>query len=84
LELFSPHLHRGHGGHGATYYTASVSCFFRRLKAQASMMVLHNKHVENILKTLEDEGIAENTLVVWWSGNGPMYAFYPTSGYTLL
>jgi arylsulfatase len=52
--------------------------------AQASMMVLHNEHVDKLLKTLEDEGIAENTLVVWWSDNGPMYAFYPTSGYSLL
>jgi arylsulfatase len=55
-----------------------------KTNAQASMMVLHNKHVDNILKTLKAEGIAENTLVVWWSDNGPMYAFYPTSGYTLL
>jgi arylsulfatase len=46
--------------------------------------VLHNRHVQNVLDTLEAEGIAENTLVVWWSDNGPMYAFYPTSGYTLL
>lgn len=52
--------------------------------AQASMMVLHNKHVDNVLKTLKDEGIEENTLVIWISDNGPMYAFYPTSGYTLL
>ncbi len=55
-----------------------------KANAQASMMVLHNQHVDNVLKTLEQEGIAENTLVVWWSDNGPMYAFYPTSGYTLL
>jgi arylsulfatase len=55
-----------------------------KVNAQASMMVLHNKHVDNVLKALEEEGIAENTLVVWWSDNGPMYAFYPTSGYTLL
>jgi arylsulfatase len=55
-----------------------------KANAQASMMVLHNRHVQNVLDTLEQEGIAENTLVVWWSDNGPMYAFYPTSGYTLL
>jgi arylsulfatase len=55
-----------------------------RANAQASMMVLHNKHVENVLNKLKDLKIAENTLVVWWSDNGPMYAFYPTSGYTLL
>jgi arylsulfatase len=52
--------------------------------AQGSMMVLHNHHVDNVIKALEEEGIDENTLVVWWSDNGPMYAFYPTSGYTLL
>lgn len=55
-----------------------------KANAQASMMVLHNQHVQNVLDTLQSEGIAENTLVVWWSDNGPMYAFYPTSGYTLL
>ena len=51
---------------------------------QASFMVLHNNHVRQLLDTLKDEGIAENTLVVWISDNGPMYAFYPTAGYTLL
>jgi arylsulfatase A-like enzyme len=51
---------------------------------QASFMALHNKHVGQLLDTLEDEGIAENTLVVWISDNGPMYAFWPTAGYTLL
>ena len=51
---------------------------------QASFMVLHNKHVQMLLDTLRREGIAENTLVVWISDNGPMYAFYPTAGYTLL
>lgn len=51
---------------------------------QASFMVLHNKHVQMLLDTLQAEGIAENTLVVWISDNGPMYAFWPTAGYTLL
>lgn len=55
-----------------------------KANAQASMMVLHNQHVQNVLDTLKKEGIEENTLVVWISDNGPMYAFYPTSGYTLL
>ncbi len=55
-----------------------------KANAQASMMVLHNKHVENVLNKLKELNIAENTLVVWWSDNGPMYAFYPTSGYSLL
>jgi len=51
---------------------------------QASFMVLHNEHVRQLHDTLADVGIAENTLVVRISDNGPMYAFYPTSGYTLL
>ena len=42
------------------------------------------EHVRNVLDRLEQEGIAENTLVVWMSDNGPMYAFWPTAGYTLL
>jgi arylsulfatase len=52
--------------------------------AQASFMVLHNDHVRQLLDTLKKEGIAENTLVVWISDNGPMYAFWPTSGYSWL
>ena len=55
-----------------------------KVNAQASMMVLHNQHVQNLLDKLKELKIAENTLVVWISDNGPMYAFYPTSGYTLL
>ena len=51
---------------------------------QASFMALHNKHVGQLLATLKEEGIAENTLVVWISDNGPMYAFWSTAGYTLL
>ena len=37
----------------------------------------HDHYVGQILKTLEDLGIAENTLVVWMSDNGPMYDFFP-------
>ncbi|WP_170565176.1 sulfatase-like hydrolase/transferase [Ruegeria atlantica] len=51
---------------------------------QASFMVMHSTHVGRLLDTLKAEGIAENTLVVWISDNGPMYAFWPTAGYTLL
>ena len=47
-------------------------------------MVLYNKHVYPLFDTLINEGIAENTLVVWISDNGPMCAFWPTAGYTLL
>jgi len=41
-------------------------------------------HVRQLLDTLKQEGIAENTLVVWWSDDGPMYAFWPTAGYSWL
>ena len=37
-----------------------------------------------MLQTLKDKKIAENTLVVWISDNGPMYAFWPNAGYTWL
>lgn len=37
-----------------------------------------------LLDTLRAEGIAENTLVVWWSDNGSMDSFYPTGGSTWL
>ncbi len=55
-----------------------------RANAQASMMAQHNAHVRSLLDTLKREGIAENTLVVWYSDNGPMYAFWPTAGYSWL
>jgi arylsulfatase len=55
-----------------------------KVNAQASEMAAHNAHVRQLLDTLKAEGIAENTLVVWFSDNGPMYAFYPNSGYSWL
>jgi arylsulfatase len=48
--------------------------------AHASFMAMHNDHIRQLLDTLRDTGIDENTLVVLWSDNGPMYAFYPTAG----
>lgn len=51
---------------------------------QASQMMQHNMNVKRILDALKELGIAENTLVYWISDNGPMYAFWPTSGYTWL
>ena len=47
-------------------------------------MAAHNAHMKQMLDTLKAECIAENTLVVWISDNGPMYAFYPNSGYSWL
>jgi arylsulfatase len=55
-----------------------------KVNAQASEMAAHNAQVKQLLETLKAEGIAENTLVVWISDNGPMYAFYPNSGYSWL
>jgi arylsulfatase len=55
-----------------------------KANAQASFMLQHNMHVRQLLDTLKQERIAENTLVVWWSDNGPMYAFWPNSGYSWL
>ena len=52
--------------------------------SQASMMAAHSSYVTRLLETLKEEKIAENTLVVWMSDNGPMYAFYPNSGYSWL
>ena len=51
---------------------------------QASFMAMHNEHVQSILNTLTDEGISENTFIVWISDNGPMDYFWPNAGYTWL
>ena len=55
-----------------------------KANAQASMMAQHDSHMRKLLDHLKELKIEENTLVVWWSDNGPMYAFWPTSGYSLL
>ncbi|MEP5765952.1 MAG: sulfatase-like hydrolase/transferase [Halieaceae bacterium] len=68
--------------HGSRQYQEAPGV--DKANAQASFMVLHNDHVNQLLQTLKAQGIAENTLVVWISDNGPMYAFFPTSGYTWL
>ena len=47
-------------------------------------MVEHDAKVAEVIQLLKDQGIAENTLVVWMSDNGPMYAFWPNSGYSWL
>ena len=50
----------------------------------AAILARHDKAVHELLETLRAEGIAENTLVVWVSDNGPMYDFYPITGYSWL
>ncbi|MGI9290381.1 MAG: sulfatase-like hydrolase/transferase [Gammaproteobacteria bacterium] len=60
---------------------------FRDTPAQtntAAQMVEHDYNVGRVLKTLTDLGIAENTLVIWASDNGPMYTVHPHGGYSLL
>ena len=45
-------------------------------------MMEHDDNVGRILQAIRDEGIEENTLVVWMSDNGPMFAFgVDRSGY---
>eukprot|EP00438_Fugacium_kawagutii_P002311 Skav226070 [mRNA] locus=scaffold211:819222:834071:- [translate_table: standard] len=55
-----------------------------RCAFNGSMMAAHSSYVTQLLSTLKEEKIEENTLVVWMSDNGPMYAFYPNSGYSWL
>ena len=45
-------------------------------------MMEHDDYVGKILDTLQELGIAENTLVVWMSDNGPMYDMFPEASYT--
>ncbi len=50
----------------------------------SAQMAEHDHNVGRVLRKLEDLGIAENTLVVWMSDNGPMYPMHPHGGYSLL
>ena len=45
-------------------------------------MMEHDDYVGKILDTLQELGIADNTLVVWMSDNGPMYDMFPEASYT--
>lgn len=51
---------------------------------QAAQIMQHNKNLRKVIETITSEGIEENTLIVWISDNGPMYAFWPNSGYSWL
>jgi arylsulfatase len=48
----------------------------------AVTLVQHDANIGRLLKSLEDLGIAENTLVIWYSDNGPMHGFFPSAGYS--
>jgi arylsulfatase len=50
----------------------------------SAQMAEHDHNVGRVLEKLKELGIAENTLVVWMSDNGPMYAMHPHGGYSLL
>jgi len=50
----------------------------------SAQMTEHDYNVGRVIKTLIDLGIAENTLVIWNSDNGPMYTVHPHGGYSLL
>jgi len=45
-------------------------------------MMEHDHYVGQMLKSLKDLGIAENTLIVWMSDNGPMYDLFPESSHS--
>jgi len=49
----------------------------------AAQMTEHDFNAGRIIKAVQDQGIAENTLVVWSSDNGPMYGFHPHGGYSM-
>lgn len=50
------------------------------LNFYADGMLQHDDHVGQLLNTLEEMGIAENTIVVYTSDNGPHSASWPDAG----
>lgn len=48
----------------------------------AAQLTESDYNLGRIIKTLKDLDIDENTLVVWSSDNGPMYAWQPHGGYS--
>jgi arylsulfatase len=72
------------GGKGNHFYGAHPD--FKDTPAQtntAAQITEHDYNLGRIMKTVNDLGIAENTLVVWTSDNGPMYGFHPHGGYSM-
>jgi len=51
---------------------------------QAAQLAQHDNNMKRIRTKLEEMQIAENTLLVWASDNGPMYGFFPSAGFTYL
>ena len=48
----------------------------------ADGMVEHDALIGKLLKTVDDLGLAENTIVVYTTDNGPMVCLFPDSGTT--
>ncbi len=48
----------------------------------AVSLAQHDDNMGRLLKSLEELGIADNTLVIWYSDNGPMHGFFPITGYS--
>jgi arylsulfatase len=48
----------------------------------AVSLAQHDDNMGRLLQSLEDLRIAENTLVIWYSDNGPMHGFFPNTGYS--
>lgn len=55
-----------------------------RVNNQAAQLAQHDDYIQQLLDTLKEEGIEENTLLIWVSDNGPMYGFWPNAGYSWL
>ena len=51
---------------------------------QAAQLFQHDKNVKRIRDKLKQLDIAENTLFIWASDNGPMYGFFPSAGFSYL
>lgn len=52
------------------------------LNFYADGMIQHDDHVGAILKQLDDLGIADNTIVIYGTDNGPHYNAWPDGGIT--
>jgi len=48
----------------------------------ADMMIEHDHRVGQIMKAVEDAGIADNTIIIYASDNGPDRAYFPDIGDT--
>ena len=45
-------------------------------------MLQHDSHVGQLLKKLDDLGIAKNTIVIYTTDNGPHFNMWPDGGIT--